>query len=296
MPRIVDPSLSSRIPLASAPKPREYQDDETKVERVYLGVLGQLPFEVLQQLLLDCDIRSLFNLQLVSRDMKRAVHTLHEFHELVRLVPDTIRILAASKADTFVVCCDLYGAMMRPDCELCDRAGEYLYVLACHRLCRECLVSHPRYRPLRPNQATKQFRLKQRTLLDGQLPCLIVPKYSAAGCNVRYCDGERPINTTGWKLFDRECLLRRSLAEHGYSREEHDDWLLGKQAGVHDNPDLAHLYKEPDAVTAFSASVLFPWCDARTGTFGNIRVCRACHDSTSDEAGGITPTSRTQRM
>lgn len=171
-----DPSLSSRFPARRAVRTFEWHDTETILDKADLGKFEVLAFETLQQILVDTDLRGLIRLQGVSKSMKRAVDTIREFHTILRCVPDVIRIMTACKIDTMVSCRDLYNALIRPMCHLCDEPGQYLYLLACHRLCSTCLTTNLRYRPLRPMQAAQQFRMHMSMVM--RLPKLEVPKYS----------------------------------------------------------------------------------------------------------------------
>lgn len=278
----LDPSLSGRFPPYAAPAVKQYQDKAITVDRDTFGTLGMLPIEILQQILAVSDIRSLFNLQLVSRNMKRAVHTIGEFHTILQHIPDTIRIMAASKSDTLVACRDLYDAMHRPNCEHCNNAGEYLYLLACRRLCRRCLITNMRYRPLRPLHAQKQFKLTRNDVRA--LPSLLVPRYSRAARYHRRYRMAFQVNTTGWRLIDRPLL------------ERHSSWSSHQRrlAMVRDKLSVRYLetcakmkkrmrvYETHGVEASFSASVLFPWHDVRTKTTGNVSHCDACRWSTRD--------------
>lgn len=174
--RYLDPSLSSRFPSKHAVRTFEWRDTGTVIDKSGLGNFGTFAFETLQQILVETDMRSLIRLQFVSKNMKRAVDTIHEFHTLLRLTPDTIRIMTATKVDNLIVCRDLFNAFCRPMCDLCENPGRYLYLLACHRLCHTCLTTNTRYRPVRLQQATVQFDLPMVDVL--RLPILHVPKYS----------------------------------------------------------------------------------------------------------------------
>ncbi|KAM3510871.1 hypothetical protein MY11210_005474 [Beauveria gryllotalpidicola] len=274
-----DPSLSSRFPARHAVRSFEWHDTETVLEKAGLGKFGVFAFETLQQILVDTDLRGLFRLQGVSKSMKRAVDTIREFHTILRCVPDIIRIMTASKIDTMVSCRDLYNALIRPMCDLCDQPGRYLYLLACHRLCRTCLTTNLRYRPLRPMQAAQQFRMHIDMAM--RLPNLQVPKYSL---RARYIRSGR-INSTGWRLIDREVARRRGIQLHG-SLERFTRAVARRLSrlqryslySVKKREKLLSYYKTPPVEAAWSASVLFPYYDQETGLVGMPTTCLACRN------------------
>ncbi|OAA44093.1 Cyclin-like F-box [Beauveria brongniartii RCEF 3172] len=275
-----DRSLSSRFPERHAVRTFEWHDTETVLDKAGLGKLKVLAFETLQQILVDTDLRGLIRLQGVSKSMKRAVDTIREFHTILRCVPDVIRIMTASKIDTMVSCRDLYNALIQPMCYLCDAPGKYLYLLACHRLCSTCLTTNLRYRPLRPMQAARQFRMHINMVT--RLPKLQVPKYSPVG---RYCH-LRCINSTGWRLIDREIARRRGIEHHG-SLELLTRAVAGRLSRLQSYllPDtrrrerILSYYEIPPVETSWSASVLFPYYDQDTSAIGLPTTCWACRDT-----------------
>ncbi|KAH8721340.1 hypothetical protein HC256_001699 [Beauveria bassiana] len=273
-----DPSLSSRFPARRAVRTFEWHDTETVLDKADLGKFEVLAFETLQQILVDTDLRGLIRLQGVSKSMKRAVDTIREFHTILRCVPDVIRIMTACKIDTMVSCRDLYNALIRPMCHLCDEPGQYLYLLACHRLCSTCLTTNLRYRPLRPMQAAQQFRMHMSMVM--RLPKLEVPKYSRKARHRR-----NQINSTGWRLIDREIARRRGIEHHGSSERLMEaiagrlSWLQSYWPQVFRRRDRLLSYQEtPPVEASWSASVLFPYYDQDTGSVGTPVTCVACRD------------------
>lgn len=264
--------MSRRFPPRHAQRTFEWHDTGTVVDKAGLGKLGVLPFETLQQILVDTDMRSLIRLQSVCKNMRRAVDTIAEFHTLLRCTPDTIRIMTAAKVDSMIACRELYRVFCRPMCDLCDKPGEYLYLLACHRLCFHCLRSNPRYRPLRPMEAVHQFDFPVWQLPS--LPMLQVPKYSP---KARYRRHWGWTNTTGWRLIDREVALRHSMIASRRSSVCIGSAVSSKlsmirQSGAPKTRErLLRYYKTPSHQVAFSASVLFPYYDEGTGW-----VCKPC--------------------
>ncbi|OAQ96117.1 hypothetical protein LLEC1_05289 [Akanthomyces lecanii] len=290
-----DPSLSSRFPAKHAERIFEWHDTGTVIDKAGLGKLGIFAFETVQQILVETDMRSLIRLQSVSKNMKRTVDTIREFHAVLRCAPDTIRIMTAAKVDSLLACRDLYNALCRPMCDLCDAPGIYLYLLACHRLCDNCLRTNVRYRPVRPLQATEQFDLPMDVVLS--LPMLHVPKYSIPARRLRCSFTIYQQNTTGWRLIDRETARRRRLddscgSENDLIKAVADRLHRLDDSGPNNNKKqrLVDLHRTPPIESAYSSSVLFPWYDEKTGQIGLPALCRMCRDPST----GQTPRYMTE--
>ncbi|TQV91642.1 F-box domain-containing protein [Cordyceps javanica] len=268
---LLDPSLSCRFPERRTKPAREWYDTETVLDKAGLGKFGAFPFETLQQILVVADIRSLLCLESVSKNMRRAVGTIREFHTLLECAQDTIRILTATGVDSAIACRDLYNAFCRPMCDLCEEPGIYLYLLACHRLCATCLSTNHRYRALRPLQASVRFNLPMSTVRT--LPMLRVPKLSRIARVSRRAHrvtGYR--NTTGWSLIDSKVARRANgRSEIEVSRAASRKCLLALNStdSLGAKVRITKLYAAlPPVEAAFSASVRFPYYDPSTGQIG----------------------------
>ncbi len=286
---ILDPSLSSRMPGAKVfRKIFQWKDTELVLHMQGLGSLCILPIETIQHILLCADMESLLRLQTVSQSMKRAVDSLRQFHTVIRCVPGVMRIMQATGTTSMVNCGDLYNALCKPHCDHCASPGQYLYLLSCARLCRECLTTNLRYRALRPQQAIEQYGLYKEAV--DRLPKLTVPKYSPVARMHRQVvhhrsHAVRARNTTGWRLLDQGVVLRRSLAIYrniakmkSAVRRRLRALKHGLKLKEYNYPHMK-WHQEPRVESAYSASVLFPWYNSRTGRVGPAVECQACRSA-----------------
>ncbi|OAA52868.1 Cyclin-like F-box [Cordyceps fumosorosea ARSEF 2679] len=285
-----DRSLSGRLPPASSTRFR-WRDPPPRDVRRDVGPMGVLPLELIHAILQQLDLDSLRRLERVSWGMRRAVTGLPQLRAVAECARDTLRAIWAADVGRLIICSKLYAQLCRPTCFHCSfRPGEYLYLLACHRVCRMCLLGKMRYRPLRPAEAAKEFGMTASEVT--RLPRLRVPKYSRKARGIRAgAWARRPVpkqrNTTGWHLVDREAALRHSLrvrrAMSGIS--EVAEWNVQRQVQVRElraRPVPASEMPSSSAPPplkseyAYSVSALFPWLDRSTQNVGRAVLCRAC--------------------
>ncbi len=286
---IYDRSLSSRLPLVSSILFR-WQDGAVLRMQADVGPLGVLPLETIHAILVQLDLASLASLELVSKGMRRAVTSLPQLRAVAACAPDAMRAIWSARVGRGIVCRDIYEQLCRPTCAQCGfQPGHYLYLLACHRVCQPCLLGSPRYRPLRPREVAREFRMRYSQIR--RLPKLRVPKYSPraralrSGWLPRWARRRpRQRNTTGWVLIDREVALRASLRiQYDKGRIDQSTWASQTRERV-----AALRRKRPAAGAgggggggvspeyAYSAAVLFPWLDRDTQNVGAPALCRAC--------------------
>ncbi|KAJ6786815.1 hypothetical protein PWT90_02643 [Aphanocladium album] len=280
-----DPSLSGRLPARLSRPSTRFKRRGSSILQIQadVGSLGVLPLEVIHCILQQLDIASLVRLKCTSKGIERAVRSLPKLDAIELCAPDVLRAIWASKTASLILCSDLYEKLCRPNCFMCNtQPGTYLYLLSCHRVCKNCLLLKQRYLPLRPSQACNQFALSMHEVK--QLPSLRVPRYSPRARWIR-CRGQavKQRNTTRWVLIDREVVLREKLRlDHAkglidcrvFERE-----TLKQVAQLHDKAldrgTAAMPFKLPTEYS-YSAAVLFPWLDRATQNVGAPVKCRAC--------------------
>lgn len=274
-----DDSLSSRFPSGLI-RDKTFSWDTSTMPLVKqdLGKLAKLPFETIENVLLCLDVYTLLRLRTVSKAVKRTVDSLRQLRTLLDKTPNTFPILLAAHMITRLPCRDLYIALCRSTCEVCASPGAYLYLFTCKRLCRRCLTTRLRYRPLRPMQAASQFCLNLAQVR--RLGPLCVPPLSPDAVILRKKRIVSSImNTSHWELVDRDAArrisLRLHLTEGGIKRgvkEKRERW---KENGK--NTERLESYLEPPyAESSLSAAVLFPYYDRATGQVRRSIVCGLC--------------------
>ncbi|KAI0390401.1 hypothetical protein F5Y17DRAFT_468947 [Xylariaceae sp. FL0594] len=112
-----------------------------------LGQLDMLPLELLTYVLLALDIPCLTTFRCVNRAAIGLVDSLHPYRVVLRHCPDILRAIVSIDARSFD-CSTLYETLSATKCEGCDRAGNYLYLITCKRLCHFCHTTNPDYFPV----------------------------------------------------------------------------------------------------------------------------------------------------
>ncbi|KAK8142713.1 hypothetical protein G3M48_008354 [Beauveria asiatica] len=210
-------SLSGRLyPKSRSGVFKQTNDEALNTQDDLQGFFRGLPIEIIHQILLQLDLTSLANLACTSKGTRRVVCALPELQRLLNYAPDAMRAVTAAEVGHRLICSDVYKQLIKPDCDDCNRPGEYLHLLVCKRLCAKCLITNPRYRALRPMQAVEQYSLP---LCDvTRLPAAVVPGYSPLWRKARRVIHRMQINiinTTGWKLIDQEDVNRLCIETHG---------------------------------------------------------------------------------
>ncbi|KAJ6786814.1 hypothetical protein PWT90_02642 [Aphanocladium album] len=300
-----DHSLSSRLPASSGNAIFNLANGAALSLHRDVGTLGALPFEIMHIILQQLDFSTLARLASVNKGMKNVIASLPKLCTLLNCAPDAMRAISASKVGGLITCADMYEKLCQPSCDECGASGTHFHLLACCRLCHGCLTVNLRYRALRPLQAAEQYALP-RGLVFG-LPALVVPKYSELGRSVRRKRREKQVNTTGWRLFDQQEIMRQSVLIHGSvgavekaASKRFSDLFekfrlklsRNRRAGmtyrhhrvvVHDYAAFPrHPIKHhtpPGVESAYSVSTLLPWFDLSTKDFGHPVLCNACQRS-----------------
>lgn len=137
-----------------------------------LGDLDGLPVELLNEILLHLDLRTLFDLRNVNLRASELVDSLPQFKALVAHAPNTIRGILQIGTGRWVTARSLYTRLCAPECEHCGDFGGYLYLMTGRRVCFLCLTQLRQYLPLRIRVARQEFHLNKE--LMRQLPTMQV--------------------------------------------------------------------------------------------------------------------------
>jgi hypothetical protein len=129
-----------------------------------LGALAALPVELLQQGLLDLDLRTLSAFRSLNRLAADIVDALPEYSSIRRHAPATLLGAQAIGVDAHITLRALLATLRSPECEDCGDFGGYLYLPTCRRVCFPCLDSREQYLPMTPETAKYMCGLDQRTV------------------------------------------------------------------------------------------------------------------------------------
>lgn len=123
-----------------------------------LGVLNQLPMEILLNMLLKMDIPTLMSFRGTSRTAMGAVDSLREYQIINRLAPDFLRAALWTRAGFFNLE-KLYNTLCATKCASCGHFGGYIYMITCERVCLRCFTRKKAYNPLSLDAAAFAARM-----------------------------------------------------------------------------------------------------------------------------------------
>lgn len=165
-----------------------------------LGQLSKLPNETLTEILLDLDIRSLLRFKQVNSSAIHFVDTLPQYSLLRRCYSDILRAAIGTQAS--FSCRTLYATLATSECAstTCSRAGQYLYLITCKRVCYSCFTGDPYFRPISSGLARQFSTLPVKTLKQ-RLPFIysIPGRYGGSSREGRACPTKKV-------LFDHEAV------------------------------------------------------------------------------------------
>ena len=142
-----------------------------------LGILEQLPLELINMILMRLDIRSLTDFRRVNKRAMQAIDAIPEYKKIVTHAPFSLRASLSIETAKNYTCQDLYKALCTAKCDKCDGMGQYLYLVTCRRVCYFCFTQKEDYNALLRTDAMRKFGLKKKRQVE-ELPALkCVPGY-----------------------------------------------------------------------------------------------------------------------
>lgn len=271
------------------PNLRDFTLDENDLERTCpldlghhsldpqcaLGMLDELPLEILSEILAQVDIRSLMDFRRVNQRAMQVVDSISQFRTIVRHCPNSLRGILSVEAGSYISCQDLYCTLRTSRCEKCDDFGGYIYVLDCSRVCFLCISERHEYLPLSASDAIRSFGINRMLLAS------LHSMRSVPGC---YSPNQRNCRTR-LLLIDSESARRAGVARHGSvlameqhvaraaskSLEEYHKRVSQKAAGVpgpvpRQPPSAMVRGKRTGDARRFMAAVHAPWVDMPTNS------------------------------
>ncbi|KAL2142943.1 hypothetical protein VTI28DRAFT_522 [Corynascus sepedonium] len=132
-----------------------------------LGTLGLLPLELLHDVLLRLDIRSLFNFRQANLSSRRIVDSLHQYQIMVSHGLNLLCALLRTRLANGNSLLDFYHVLCTKACTLCGEFGGFVSLLTWKRCCFACLQGALETQVQTLAGIRKQFHLTKTEL--GQL-------------------------------------------------------------------------------------------------------------------------------
>lgn len=173
---------------------------DTPSNRVFpRASLTHSPPELLTEVLVSLDLRTLTSFRRVNHRAMSLVDSLHQYATVLRHCPDVIRAIISVRAGSFS-CRTLYEALSADRCHTCKRFGAYLYLITCKRACYFCFTQHLDYFPVSATQAAQSTGLSRGELKGLPHILSLSGRYTAKGKLLK----QRTL------LFDRKAVICRA--------------------------------------------------------------------------------------
>jgi len=239
-----DYTLDENLP-ASLPTQHTHSASQTD-----LGLLEQLPLELLQASLLQLDPRSLINFRMVNRRGCPTVDNIPQFSSITKHAQIAVRAALAIRTAPWITCKQLHNTLCTAERRNCGDFGGYIYMLTCERGCFLCISNDKRYLPY--DLTPKGFKTLRDALCDLPHMKSIPGRYSplTKKCSRRL------------RLWDRESAKRSASSMEQVERTE---------ANTFDGKSGNKL--------RFMAVVEVPVLDPRTGVLEQGVHCLGCKNS-----------------
>ncbi|KAI5464193.1 hypothetical protein BGZ63DRAFT_401163 [Mariannaea sp. PMI_226] len=116
---------------------RNSQSPSARIPKESLGLIKALPPELLNQILYQLDLPSLFAFRRVNRCALLAVDGLHSLGVLREHCPDVLGAFLSVRTRLFDLT-HLYETVKTSQCSKCTEFGNYLCLITCRRICYSC--------------------------------------------------------------------------------------------------------------------------------------------------------------
>ncbi|PGH20369.1 hypothetical protein AJ80_03637 [Polytolypa hystricis UAMH7299] len=157
----------------SYPMKRAYY--QRRVGPVYNGELGAtVPLELVHEIMLELDLKSLGNLRGVNSHFKEMVDSLPPYKLLLEHAPQTLGVMFRTGAAPFVPIKELYAEFSQPSCHTCDSFGQCIFLPTVRRCCESCLQSRAEFYMIPLNTASVYYGLT-RANIQNKVPVVRCP-------------------------------------------------------------------------------------------------------------------------
>lgn len=172
-----------------------------------LGLLDELPLEIISDILVRLPLRSLMEFRSVNQRAMDVVNSIPQFQLITRSTISPLRGILSVEAGLHITCQDLFRAFTSSTCEGCEDFAGFIYLLDCTRVCFLCFSEKLRYLPLTAAEVLRTYGLSRKFLSD------LVQMKSIPGC---YSPNEKKCPAR-LDLIDPESARRAGIALYGSS-------------------------------------------------------------------------------
>lgn len=173
--------------------------------KVGIGVLEALPLEILHEVLIQIDLRSLTDFRRVNQRATQVVDSIPQYQAVLKHGVASLRSILAIETGTLISCRGLFGALTTPICENCEDFAGFIYLLTCRRVCFLCFTEDVKYLPLLATEVKRRFGVARGIIAN--LPHM----KSVPGC---YSPNERSCRAR-LILYDYESARCAAETYHG---------------------------------------------------------------------------------
>ena len=193
-----DYTLDKNLPQFQSQRPRFPPRDAA-------GFFETLPLELLYEILVHLDIRSLTNFKYVNRRAAELVESQPHYKTIVKYAQNAVRGILCVQTGTWITCEILYKKLFLPECEECGDFTPYLYIITCRRVCFLCFSERARYLPLGASLVKRRYGFDPRK--NQKLPYMktLPGTYSPGKCKL----------SQSIALFDYDSVLQAASLYHG---------------------------------------------------------------------------------
>ena len=132
-----------------------------KVSSIGIGVLDQLPTELIYLVLLSLDLLSIFKLRQVNHRARTLVDSLYEYGVVARHSLDAFCALLQTKVASVVPLNELYAELCTRECCCCGEFGSLIFLPNWSRCCYKCLGSCRQFEMQTMSSVRKQYKLNR---------------------------------------------------------------------------------------------------------------------------------------
>jgi hypothetical protein len=147
------------------------------------GTLKSLPIELMHDVLVRLDMRSLMNFRYVNKRAAELVESLPEYKIITKHAQNVLRRILCTQTGAWITCEKLCKKLFTYKCQRCGQFATYLYIITFKRTCFSCLSDGYHYYPISTNRAQGLAGWDDDRELQ-KLPCMkILPgTYSTGKC------------------------------------------------------------------------------------------------------------------
>ena len=176
--------------------------------RYGLGVLDQLPLELLSEILVHVDLRTLTDFRRVNQRAMQVIDSIPKYQVIVEHGAQALQCILSMETGGHASCLDLFHMLCNPYCEECGDLGEMIYLPTCKRICESCSKQKSKYLPLLAAEAMREFGVSQRHLKT-------IPRMRNVGhYGLGYYRRRRSQCQVRHTFFDPEALCLAAMSLH----------------------------------------------------------------------------------